>query len=216
MAEAVRERAVSARELAEASLELAAADRTGAVWLLTEERARREADAVDRTVAAGGDPGPLAGVPVGWKDLIDTAGIRTTFGSAVYRDRVPDRDADVVERHTAAGAVTVAKLATHELAWGTTTQNPHFGDCRNPYDTSRVPGGSSGGSAAALAARLVGLAPGTDTGGSIRCPPPAAGWSASSRPSAGSAWPASTPSASRSITAARWRGQCATAPDRWR
>lgn len=170
MAEAVRERAVSARELAEASLELAAADRTGAVWLLTEERARREADAVDRAVASGDDPGPLAGVPVGWKDLIDTAGIRTTFGSAVYRDRVPDRDADVVERHTAAGAVTVAKLATHELAWGTTTQNPHFGDCRNPYDTSRVPGGSSGGSAAALAARLVGLAPGTDTGGSIRCP----------------------------------------------
>ena len=103
MAEAVRERAVSARELAEASLELAAADRTGAVWLLTEERARREADAVDRAVAAGSDPGPLAGVPVGWKDLIDTAGIRTTFGSAVYRDRVPDRDADVVERHTAAG-----------------------------------------------------------------------------------------------------------------
>jgi aspartyl-tRNA(Asn)/glutamyl-tRNA(Gln) amidotransferase subunit A len=170
MAEAVRERAVSARELAEASLELAAADRTGAVWLLTEERARREADAVDRALAAGDDPGPLAGVPVGWKDLIDTAGIRTTFGSALHRDRVPERDADVVERHSAAGAVTVAKLATHELAWGTTTQNPHFGDCRNPYDLSRVPGGSSGGSAAALAARLVGLAPGTDTGGSIRCP----------------------------------------------
>jgi aspartyl-tRNA(Asn)/glutamyl-tRNA(Gln) amidotransferase subunit A len=170
MAEAVRARAVSARELAEASLEVAAADRTGAVWLLTEDRARREADVVDRALAAGDDPGPLAGVPVGWKDLIDTAGIRTTFGSAVYRDRVPARDADVVERHAAAGAVTVAKLATHELAWGTTTQNPHFGDCRNPYDLGRVPGGSSGGSAAALAARLVGLAPGTDTGGSIRCP----------------------------------------------
>jgi aspartyl-tRNA(Asn)/glutamyl-tRNA(Gln) amidotransferase subunit A len=170
MAEAVRARAVSARELAEASLELAAADRTGAVWLLTEDRARREADAVDRALAAGDDPGPLAGVPVGWKDLIDTAGIRTTFGSAVYRDRVPARDADVVARHAAAGAVTVAKLATHELAWGTTTQNPHFGDCRNPYDLARVPGGSSGGSAAALATRLVGLAPGTDTGGSIRCP----------------------------------------------
>jgi aspartyl-tRNA(Asn)/glutamyl-tRNA(Gln) amidotransferase subunit A len=170
MAEAVRTGAVSARELAEASLELAAADPTGAVWLLTEDRARREADAVDRALAAGDDPGPLAGVPVGWKDLIDTAGIRTTFGSAVYRDRVPARDADVVERHAAAGAVTVAKLATHELAWGTTTQNPHFGNCRNPYDLARIPGGSSGGSAAALAARLVGLAPGTDTGGSIRCP----------------------------------------------
>src|SRR5436190_7576391 len=107
MAEAVRGRAVSARELTDAALHRAQDDATGAVWLITEERARREAEAVDRAIAAGRDPGPLAGVPVGWKDLIDTAGIRTTFGSAVHRDRVPDRDADAVRRHAAAGAVTV-------------------------------------------------------------------------------------------------------------
>ena len=143
---------------------------TAAVWLVTSERALAEAAAVDAAIARGDDPGPLAGVPVGWKDLIDTAGIRTTYGSAIWRDHVPDRDADVVGRLAAAGAVTVAKLATHELAWGTTSDNPWFGTCRNPHDPSRVPGGSSGGSAAALAAGTVALAPGTDTGGSIRCP----------------------------------------------
>jgi aspartyl-tRNA(Asn)/glutamyl-tRNA(Gln) amidotransferase subunit A len=83
---------------------------------------------------------------------------------------VPERDAEVVERLAAAGGITVAKLATHELAWGTTTQNPHYGSCRNPHDPGRVPGGSSGGSGVALATAMVAAAPGTDTGGSIRCP----------------------------------------------
>jgi aspartyl-tRNA(Asn)/glutamyl-tRNA(Gln) amidotransferase subunit A len=170
MIAAVRSRAVSAAELAAAALERAAADSLGAVWVVTEERARAEAAAVDAALAADRDPGPLAGAPVGWKDLIDTAGIRTTYGSAIFRDHVPDRDADVVARHAAAGAVTVAKLATHEFAWGTTTENPHFGACRNPHDPGRMAGGSSGGSGAAVAARTVALAPGTDTGGSIRCP----------------------------------------------
>ena len=157
-------------EIAEQSLTRLEADTLGAVWVVTRERALAEAAAVDAALAAGRDPGPLAGVPVGWKDLIDTAGIRTTYGSAIYADHVPDRDADVVARHTAAGAVCVAKLATHEFAWSTTTQNPHFGGCRNPHDPTRVPGGSSGGSGAAVAAGMVPLAPGTDTGGSIRCP----------------------------------------------
>ena len=170
IAAAVRSGEASATELTEESLARLSADSLGAVWLITEERARAEAAAVDATLAAGRDPGPLAGVPVGWKDLIDTAGIRTTYGSAIYAEHVPDRDADVVARHAAAGAITVAKLATHELAWGTTTQNPHFGGCRNPHDPTRVPGGSSGGSGAAVAAGMVPLAPGTDTGGSIRCP----------------------------------------------
>ena len=142
----------------------------GAVWLVTEERARAEAAAIDAAIARGEEPGLLAGVPTGWKDLIDTAGIRTTYGSAIWRDNVPERDADVVSRLAAAGAVSIAKLATHELAWGTTTDNPWFGTCRNPHDRTRVPGGSSGGSAAALATGAVALAPGTDTGGSIRCP----------------------------------------------
>ena len=170
IAEQVRGRDRTAAEVLDEHLEKLAADELGAVWRVTEERARREADAVDRAIAEGRDPGPLAGVPVGWKDLIDTGGITTTYGSALFRDHVPDRDADVVARFAAAGAVTVAKLATHELAWGTTNQNPHFGSCKNPHDPTRVPGGSSGGSAAALAARMVGAAPGTDTGGSIRCP----------------------------------------------
>ncbi|HUZ83401.1 MAG TPA: amidase, partial [Gaiellales bacterium] len=172
MADAVRGGRVSAVELLDAHLErIARVDpAVGAVWLVTEERARAEAAAVDAAVARGRDPGPLAGVPVGWKDLIDTAGIVTTYGSALYRDHVPARDADVVARLAGAGAVTVAKLSLHELAWGTTNDNPHFGRCRNPYDLERVPGGSSGGSAAALATGMVALAPGTDTGGSIRCP----------------------------------------------
>ncbi|HEY2789429.1 MAG TPA: amidase [Gaiellales bacterium] len=169
---AVRAKEVSAVEVARAALERVAADTFGAVWRVTEERALHEAAEIDRGVAAGRDRThfPLLGVPVGWKDLIDTAGITTTYGSALYRDNVPARDAEVVERMRDAGAITVAKLATHELAWGTTTQNPHFGSCRNPHDPTRVPGGSSGGSGVALATRAVAAAPGTDTGGSIRCP----------------------------------------------
>jgi aspartyl-tRNA(Asn)/glutamyl-tRNA(Gln) amidotransferase subunit A len=170
IAEQVRGRERTAVEVLDEHLEKLAADELGAVWLVTEKRARREAAAVDRALAEGRDPGPLAGVPVGWKDLIDTGGIRTTYGSALFRDHVPERDADVVARFAAAGAVCVAKLATHELAWGTTSQNPHYGSCKNPHDPTRVPGGSSGGSAVALATGIVAAAPGTDTGGSIRCP----------------------------------------------
>ncbi len=172
IAAAVRGGQVSAVDVFERQLErIARVDPdVGSVWRVTDERARREAAAVDAAVAAGTDPGPLAGVPVGWKDLIDTAGTVTTYGTALYRDHVPERDADVVAALAAAGAVTVAKLSLHELAWGTTNENPHYGVCRNPHDPTRMPGGSSGGSGAALAARLVALAPGTDTGGSIRCP----------------------------------------------
>jgi aspartyl-tRNA(Asn)/glutamyl-tRNA(Gln) amidotransferase subunit A len=168
----VLRREASAAEIARDHLErLGERDREiGSVWLVTEERALAEAEAVDRALERGEDPGPLAGVPVGWKDLIDTAGSRTTYGSAIWRDHVPAIDADVVASVSVAGGVTIGKLATHELAWGTTTDNPFFGTCHNPHDTSRVPGGSSGGSAAALAAGIVALAPGTDTGGSIRCP----------------------------------------------
>jgi aspartyl-tRNA(Asn)/glutamyl-tRNA(Gln) amidotransferase subunit A len=169
---AVRCRQASATEVAREAIERVTADSLGAVWVVTEERALREAAAIDAALAAGEalEERVLLGVPVGWKDLIDTAGTRTTYGSALFRDHVPDRDAEVVERLAAAGGITVAKLATHELAWGTTTQNPHFGSCRNPHDPTRVPGGSSGGSGVALATAMVAAAPGTDTGGSIRCP----------------------------------------------
>ena len=119
--------------------------------------------------------GPLAGVRVGLKDSIDTAGVRTTCGSAYFADRVPDSDAEVVSRLAAAGALMVAKLNLSEFAIGLTSQNSASGPVRNPWDLSRVPGGSSGGSAAAVAAGLVEVALGTDTGGSVRVPAAACG-----------------------------------------
>jgi aspartyl-tRNA(Asn)/glutamyl-tRNA(Gln) amidotransferase subunit A len=119
--------------------------------------------------------GPLAGVRVGLKDNIDTAGVRTTCASAYFADRVPDTDAEVVTRLAAAGAQVVAKTNMSEFAVGLTSQNSAAGPCRNPWDLLRVPGGSSGGSAAAVAAGLVDLALGTDTGGSVRVPAAACG-----------------------------------------
>jgi aspartyl-tRNA(Asn)/glutamyl-tRNA(Gln) amidotransferase subunit A len=119
--------------------------------------------------------GPLAGVRVGLKDNIDTAGVRTTCASAYFADRVPDVDAEVVSRLTAAGAQIVAKLNMSEFAVGLTSQNSAYGPVCNPWELSRVPGGSSGGSAAAVAAGLVDVALGTDTGGSVRVPAAACG-----------------------------------------
>jgi len=119
--------------------------------------------------------GPLAGVRVGLKDSIDTAGVRTTCASAYFADRVPNADAEVVSRLAAAGAQMVAKLNLSEFAVGLTSQNSAAGPCRNPWALDRIPGGSSGGSAAAVAAGLVDVALGTDTGGSVRVPAAACG-----------------------------------------
>jgi aspartyl-tRNA(Asn)/glutamyl-tRNA(Gln) amidotransferase subunit A len=119
--------------------------------------------------------GPLAGVRVGLKDSIDTAGVPTTCGSVYFADRVPDADAEVVTRLTAAGAQVVAKLNLSEFALGLTGLNSAAGPTRNPWDADRVSGGSSSGSAAAVAAGLVDLALGTDTGGSVRVPAAACG-----------------------------------------
>lgn len=113
---------------------------------------------------------PLEGLIVAVKDNIDTAGIRTTAGSAFFADRIPDSDAVVVQRLADAGAVIVAKANTHEFAFGGTTQNPHYGSCRNAVDAERIPGGSSGGSAVAIGLGMAHMALGTDTGGSIRIP----------------------------------------------
>ncbi|MGH2378707.1 MAG: amidase, partial [Candidatus Limnocylindria bacterium] len=127
------------------------------------------ARAADRARAAGAS-GRLFGVPVALKDLFDTAGVRTTAGSKIFADRVPGQDAEVVRRLLGEGAIVVGKTNLHEWAFGVTTQNPHFGPTRNPWDLSRIPGGSSGGSAAALAAGLCYGALGSDTGGSVRIP----------------------------------------------
>jgi aspartyl-tRNA(Asn)/glutamyl-tRNA(Gln) amidotransferase subunit A len=114
--------------------------------------------------------GLLAGVPFVPKDMFDTAWIRTTRGSAVFQNRVPKRTAAAVAKLEAAGAVVIGKANQHEFAWGVTSQNPHWGDVRNPRRPTRTPGGSSGGNAAALAAGLCTLGLGTDTGGSVRIP----------------------------------------------
>ncbi len=116
------------------------------------------------------DRGSLHGIPLSLKDNIHTAGIRTTVGAKFLKDFIPEKDAQIVIRLKAAGAILLGKTNLHEFAYGVTTNNPHYGPTRNPWDTSRIPGGSSGGAAAATAAGLCVAAIGTDTGGSIRIP----------------------------------------------
>ncbi len=134
------------------------------------EGALKAARKAHRQIAQGNYLGPLHGIPISLKDLYDTKGLRTTAGSRIMSDRVPDADATSVAKLRAAGAVIVGKTNLHEFAFGSTTQNPHFGGTRNPYDTGRIPGGSSGGSAAAVAADMCIASTGSDTGGSIRAP----------------------------------------------
>ncbi|WP_424810665.1 AtzE family amidohydrolase [Roseococcus sp. YIM B11640] len=138
---------------------------------VTAARARAEAAAVDAKVAAGIDPGPLAGVPVAVKNLFDLEGIATLAGSKIERDSPPAaRDGYLVRKLTAAGAVMLGALNMDEYAYGFSTENAHEGPSRNPHDATRIAGGSSGGSAAAVAAGLVPLTLGSDTNGSIRVP----------------------------------------------
>jgi len=136
---------------------------------VTADLAQQRAATIDAMVAEGVDPGPLAGVPIAIKDLIDQLGSVTTAGSKFFRHR-PERTATAVERLEAAGAVVVGRTNLHEFAYGFSSENPWFGPVRNPWDTSTSPGGSSGGSAVAVATGTVPVAVGTDTGGSIRVP----------------------------------------------
>lgn len=141
-----------------------------AYFAVSADAARAVARQAEAEIASGDHRGPLHGVPLGVKDLIDTAGARTSYGSPRYVDHVPDRDATAVVRLRQAGAVLLGKHATHELAWGGRTDSAFFGPTHNPYRRNHIPGGSSGGSAASVVARSSLGAIGTDTAGSVRIP----------------------------------------------
>ena len=134
------------------------------------DSALSEARAAEAEINNGNWRGPLHGIPIGLKDLIDTAGIKTTCGSALFADRVPADDADIVQRLKRAGAVLVGKQNLQEFAYGGTSTSSYFGPVHNPWDIDRIAGGSSGGSAAAVATGMCFAAIGTDTGGSVREP----------------------------------------------
>ncbi len=164
---------VSAREVMRAHL--AQIERVNpkvnAIVTLVAEQAATNAAKADEAVTRRDPIGVLHGLPVAHKDLVDTAGIRTTFGSPFYRDNVPSRDAPIVTRIRAAGAITVGKTNTPEFGAGSQTFNAVFGATRNPYDVTKTCGGSSGGAATAIATRMLPLADGSDLGGSLRNPP---------------------------------------------
>lgn len=168
----MRTRELSAREVTEAHLARIEAVNPGvnAVVTLTAERALREAAAADDRLAAGAEAPPLHGLPVAHKDTHLTAGVRTTFGSPLLAENVPDRDELVIERMRDAGTIMLGKTNVPEFAAGSHTFNPVFGTTRNPYDRSRSAGGSSGGAAVALATGMHPIADGSDMGGSLRNP----------------------------------------------
>ena len=171
-AAAVRKRRVSPVELTEACLARIEQlnPRLNAFITVTAEAALAEARAAEASIHAKRWLGPLHGIPIALKDLIDTAGVRTTAASAVFQDRIPQGDAQVVRRLKAAGAVVLGKLNLHEFAYGASGLISHYGAVRNPWSPAHMAGGSSSGSAAAVAAGLCFGALGTDTGGSIRLP----------------------------------------------
>jgi amidase len=168
----VRRREVSAVELLDAHLERIdrVNPRVNAIPTLVPDRARARARVADERLARGESPGPLHGIPIAVKDLELTAGIRTTFGSPIYRDFVPDQSALFVERLESAGAVVLGKTNTPEFGAGSQTFNAVFGRTANPYDPEKTCGGSSGGAAVALTTGMVPLADGSDLGGSLRNP----------------------------------------------
>ena len=172
LATRIRAKQVSAREVMTAHLSRIERlnPKVNAIVTLVADRAMADAARADEALARGDKPGPLHGLPVAHKDLVDTAGIRTTRGSPFFRDHVPTHDALIVTRIREAGAVTLGKTNTPELGAGSQTFNTIFGATKNPYDVTRTCGGSSGGAAVSLACGMLPIADGSDTGGSLRNP----------------------------------------------
>jgi len=172
LSKAIRKKEISPVEITRAYLEriMAYDSRINSFITLLPQEAVRAARQAEKGILQRKYLGPLHGIPFAAKDLFFTKGIRTTCGSRILKNFVPAYSATVIERLQAAGAILLGKLNMHEFAYGTTSVNPHFGPVRNPWERARVPGGSSGGSAAALASSFVPLTLGTDTGGSIRIP----------------------------------------------
>jgi aspartyl-tRNA(Asn)/glutamyl-tRNA(Gln) amidotransferase subunit A len=169
---AIAEKRFTASSLVEEFYRKIKADDPGihAFLTLSEDRARQQAERIDRMVNAGDPLPPLAGVPVGIKDVMVTKGVRSTAGSKILENYIPPYDCTAVARMEAAGAIVLGKLNCDEFAMGSSNENSAYGPVRNPRDKTRVPGGSSGGSAAAVAAGMTVAALGSDTGGSIRQP----------------------------------------------
>jgi aspartyl-tRNA(Asn)/glutamyl-tRNA(Gln) amidotransferase subunit A len=172
LAAALRERRLSPVEVVKTLLERIESEdaELNAFVTVLPERALEEAARAEKEILAGEYRSPLHGVPVGVKDLICTEGVRTTMGSAFFEDHIPDHSATVVSKLEVAGAILIGKTNTHEFAYGPTGDSSHFGPTRNPHDPGRIPGGSSGGSGAAVAAGLCYAALGSDTAASIRVP----------------------------------------------
>jgi aspartyl-tRNA(Asn)/glutamyl-tRNA(Gln) amidotransferase subunit A len=170
--EQIRRRALSPAELTRAYLDRIQRQDGDLLSYITvlQAEALAAATAAEQEIARGGYRGPLHGIPIALKDLVMTRGIRTTCGSRILREWVPDADATVATRLSAAGAILLGKLNMHEFAYGPTGVNPHYGTAKNPWDPTRMPGGSSSGSGVAVAAGLAAGALGTDTGGSVRIP----------------------------------------------
>jgi aspartyl-tRNA(Asn)/glutamyl-tRNA(Gln) amidotransferase subunit A len=171
-ADLLKQKEISPVELTQAHLDrIQQVDqRLNSFITLTPELALQRARQAEREIQLGNYKGPLHGIPLALKDLYETEGIRTTAGSTFFADYIPEVDGAAVQKLKESGAVLLGKLNMHEIALGVTNENPHYGDCCNPWDLTRISGGSSGGNAAALSAGLCMGALGSDTGGSIRIP----------------------------------------------
>ena len=173
MAALVRQKKLSAREVMEAHLKQIARVNpkvNAIVTLVPEDQLMAQAKAADEATARGEIRGPLHGLPIAAKDLVDTKGIRTTYGSPIFRDHVPDKDGFVVEREKAAGGIIIGKTNVPEFGLGSHTFNKVFGPTHNPWDTTKTCGGSTGGGAVSLACGMAPLVDGSDMGGSLRNP----------------------------------------------